>query len=683
LTVRFSSDEKPDVKEALKDIKDYPENSGTPIVAGPEVRTYTFRRPDTVASSEIRHVFLQPTNAAGATFEIESLRMVFRREHLAGIASGVSWQGLAGVFQETLVSRSPEVVGLELDVPARPWLDLAVGTVEDGPVGFRVSLRRAGGGDAVVLMERTVTTPHRWEDASVDLSAFAGQKVGLDLAVSADQAGRLGFWGAPVVRSRGSMPRPAVDVPKALGEPPQGVILVWADTLRQDHLDVYGYHRPTAPAVRRMAAEGALFANCLVQATWTKVSTPSLMTSLYPTSHGVTTWDDRLASSPVRLAEVYRDAGYATFSFASNDFTGQMTNLHKGFEQVHEVGSLPDRKRNKTARVGMDRLFAWLEPRRDVPFFAFLSVLDPHDPYKPYAPYDTLFADPARDKEHERQTEAVRKRITIPFLQRFGMPSRDELLAERIDPAAYISHNRDLYDGAIRGLDAEMARLMERLRAWGLDRKTLVVFTSDHGEEFLEHGRTFHGQSTYGELSNVPLIFWRPGAIRAGTVVPEVVETIDLMPTLLAMSGLPGPAAMQGQTLAPLLAAPRAGDSTTKVSGPGWQSRPAITEQIKARDDRPPLDIESVAVVAEGWKLIHHTRRYPPRPEFELFDFSKDRLDTTDVAAQHPEVVTRLTRELEAWRKKAAAAKVKPDAETAKALSAEDLERLRALGYVQ
>ena len=79
-----------------------------------------------------RHVYLVPTNAAGATFEIESLRLVFRREHLAGIASGVSWQGLAGVFQETLVSRSPEVVGLELDLPARPWLDLAVGTVEDG-----------------------------------------------------------------------------------------------------------------------------------------------------------------------------------------------------------------------------------------------------------------------------------------------------------------------------------------------------------------------------------------------------------------------------------------------------------------------------------------------------------------------------------------------------------------------
>jgi arylsulfatase A-like enzyme len=432
-----------------------------------------------------------------------------------------------------------------------------------------------------------------------------------------------------------------------------------------------------------MAAAGTLFENCLVQATWTKVSTPSLMTSLYPTSHGVTTWDDLLASSPVRLAEVYRDAGYATFSFASNDFTGQMTNLHKGFEQVHDYSSLPDRKSSKTARVGMDRLFAWLAGHRDVPFFAFLSVLDPHDPYKPYPPYDSLFADPAREKEHERQTDAARKRIAVPILQRFGMPSRDELLAAGVEPEAFVKHNRDLYDGSIRGLDAEVGRLLERLRAWGLDGRTLVVFTGDHGEEFLEHGRSFHGQSTYGELNRVPLVFWWPGAIPAGAVQDEVVETIDLMPTLLEMSGLRGPAAMQGQSMVSLLAPLAGGRSTVQPAGGGWQPRPAITEQIMARDDVPPLDLESVAIVAYGWKLVHNTRRHPPRPEFELFDFNKDRLDTTNVAAQHPAVVQRLTRELEAWKKKAMGARVRPDAETAKTMSAEELERLRALGYVQ
>jgi arylsulfatase A-like enzyme len=684
LSVRFSEEEKPDLTQVKQGLQDYPEQSGTPIVAGPEMRTYTFRRPDTVTSSEMRHVYLQPTNTAGASFEIESVRFVLRREHIASIASGVSWQGLSGIFQETLVARSPEVLRFDLALPARPWLDLAVGTIEDAPVTFRAAVLRQGGSEQV-LLEQTVTTPHRWEDVPLDLSAFAGEKVSLSLAIVGERPGTLGFWGAPVIRSRGAAPAPQI-ASEAPGEPPQGVILVWADTLRRDHLDAYGYERETAPVLRRMAAEGARFENCLTQATWTKVSTPSMLTSLYPSSHTVTTWDDRLPSTAVTLAEVYRDAGYATFSYASNGFTGQLTNLHKGFEQVHEDLSLPDRKTSKTARVGMDRLFAWLEMRKDAPFFAFLSVLDPHDPYKPRPPYDTLFADAQREKEHERQTEAVRKLITIPFLKRFGMPSREELVSAGVDPEAWVSYNRDLYDGSIRGLDAELGRLFERLRALGLEKKTLVVFTGDHGEEFLEHGRTFHGQSTYGELNAVPLVIWRPGSIPTGVVVPEVVETIDLMPTLLALAGLRGPSAMQGRSLVPLLAQPAGSASasgTVRAASGAWQPRPAITEQIRARDDRAPLDIDSVAIVTDGWKLIHNTKRYPPRPEFELFDFHKDPLDSRNVASDHPEIVERLSRELAAWRKKADAERLKPDAEATKAMSGEELERLRALGYVQ
>src|SRR5262245_10139259 len=683
LAIRFSGDEKPDVKDIQQALQDSPEESSTPIVAGTETRTYSFRRPDSVTSAEMRHVFLRPTDVAGASFEIESVRLVMRREHVASIPSGVSWQGLSGVFQETLVARSPEILRFDVALPARPWLDLAVGTIEDAAVTFRAAVSRRGGSPQVML-ERTITTPHRWEEVPVDLSSFAGESVSVSLEVVGQSPGTLGFWGAPVIRSHGAPPAPRTTTER-LGELPQGVILVWADTLRRDHLDVYGYARETAPVLRRMAAEGARFENCLTQATWTKVSTPSMMTSLYPTSHTITTWDDRLPSTAVTLAEVYRDAGYATFSYASNSFTGQLTNLHKGFEQVHEELSLPDRKTSKTARVGMDRLFAWLDTRKDAPFFAFLSVLDPHDPYKPRPPYDTLFADGRRAKEHERLTEAVRKRITFPFPRRLGMPSRAELVPAGVDPEAWVSYTRDLYDGSIRGLDAEMGRLFERLRALGLESKTLVVFTGDHGEEFLEHGRTFHGQSTYGELNSVPLLIWRPGSIPAGLVVPDIVESIDLMPTLLALGGLPGPAAMQGQSLVALLAGPggRGASGTVRAASNAWQPRPAITEQIQARDDPPPLDTNSVAIVADGWKLIHNTKRHPPRPEFELFEFHKDRLDSRDVAQDHPELVERLGRELAAWQKKAEAERLKPDVESTKAMSGEELERRRALGYVQ
>jgi arylsulfatase A-like enzyme len=496
----------------------------------------------------------------------------------------------------------------------------------------------------------------------VDLAPYAGRKVALSLSLSAEQAGAIGLWGAPVVRSRGA----------ARADAPQGVILIWADTLRRDHLDVYGYGRKTAPVLTRMAGEGTLFEDCLTQATWTKVSTPSLLTSLYPTSHGVRSWDDRMASSPTTLAEVYRDGGYATLSFASNNFTGQMTNLHQGFEQVFEDASLPDRKSSKTFRPGMDVVLPWIEAHRDVPFFVFMSVLDPHDPYKPYPTYDSLWADPAHAKEHERQTDHARKFIAVPFLKQFGMPSREEMVKAGIDPEAYVAHDRGWYDGSIRGMDAELGRLLERLRALGLEKKTLVVFTSDHGEEFLEHGRMFHGQSAYGELNRVPLVLWGPGHVSAGAKVKETVEIIDLMPTLLAMSHLPPPPEMQGRSLLPLLA--RTGE---------WASRPAITEQRAAKGDPPPLDTDSFAIVAGGFKLIHNPRRHPPKPEYELFDYRNDPLDQKNVAAQHPDVVERLSRELQAWQAKAAAAQPKPDADAAKTMSGEELERLRALGYIQ
>jgi diadenosine tetraphosphatase ApaH/serine/threonine PP2A family protein phosphatase len=186
----------------------------------------------------------------------------------------------------------------------------------------------------------------------------------------------------------------------------------------------------------RLAAEGTLFQDCVGQASWTKVATPSLMTSLYPTSHGVLDFFDRLPASAVTLAEAYRDAGYATLSLSSILFTGKFTNLHQGFEEVHEDGSLPDRRSSKTAREYVDRLLPWLEAHRQLPFFVFLHVSDPHDPYKPYPPYDTLWADASKSEPHEREAKEVKEFIGDPLMKLFGMPTRAELVEAGIDPQA-------------------------------------------------------------------------------------------------------------------------------------------------------------------------------------------------------------------------------------------------------
>ena len=164
-----------------------------------------------------------------------------------------------------------------------------------------------------------------------------------------------------------------------------------------------------------------------------------------------------------------------------------------------------------------------------------------------------MWADPAKREAHHQDLEAVRKVISDPLLKLFGMPTRAELVKAGLDADAYVKHDVDWYDGSIRGLDTEMGRLFERLKGLGLDDRTLVVFTADHGEEFLDHGRTFHGQSVYGELTQVPLMMRWPGVLPAGRVVDEVVQTIDVMPTLLAISGLTAPPEIQGQSLVPLV----------------------------------------------------------------------------------------------------------------------------------
>lgn len=670
LYVHFESAEEPELEIVTEQSAIWPWTIGTPILAGEEMRTYRLppMPPETNDSASIRHVMLRPTDVPGARFEIESVRLIFRREYLASIPAGLSWQGLSEVFRETLVAQTPETLELNLRLPEEPWLDLALGTVDEIPVTFRVAVAPAGASEQTVL-ERTVTTPDRWETVAVDLTAFGGKEVAMSLALESEREGVVGLWGSPVVRNRGTPP--VLDSSGAgAPEPPLGVILIVADTLRLDHLQVAGYDRETSPNLRRMAAEGVLFKDCQAQGTWTKASFPSLITSLHPFSHGVIEFDSLLPSSAVTLAEVYRDAGYATLSLSATSFTGRFTNMHQGFEELHESTSLTGELPNKTAREFVDRLLPWLETHRDVPFFVQLHLFDPHHPYGTHGFYNTLWADAGtRQVQHQRRGKVV-PLVADPLLQFVGMPNREELVRAGIDPDDFVANDKNLYDASIRATDAEIGRLFGQLRTLGLDRRTVVVFVSDHGEEFLDHGGTYHGQSVYGELSNVPLIFWGPGRVPEGAVVEPTVQTIDIMPTLLKLSRLPVPETLQGQNLLPL---------TELRERPAFTTKAAISHIYGP----PPRDQEMLAVVMDGWKLIHNSKRPDGVPEFELYRQAEDPLQRHDVAAEEPEVVERLAQILADWRKTTEGARLKSDDEMASELSAEELQRLRSLGYIQ
>ena len=347
-------------------------------------------------------------------------------------------------------------------------------------------------------------------------------------------------------------------------------------------------------------------------------------------------------------------------------------------EVLHERASIIE-EGSKTARPFVDRLLAWLEVHQEGPFFVFLHAMDPHSPFEPRVPYSTLWADPAKKEEHERELDRAREIMPDGLMKEQGMLTREEMEQAGIDIEPFLAYEHDWYDGSIRGMDAEIGRLLEKLGQLGLEKKTLVAFISDHGEEFLEHGRHWHGNTVYGEMTNVPLILSWPGRLPPGKVVRETVESIDLMPTLLELSLLPVPETLQGQSLLPLLA--EEGDQARER----WQSRPVFSERVTqaSRVSTAATEVDSFAIVSEGWKLIHNVRKPDDFPEYELFDHDNDPLNLKDLAPENPEVVKRLSQQLEQWHEQALSARLPSDDDFQGGLSTQELERLRSLGYIR
>ncbi|MCG8460064.1 MAG: sulfatase-like hydrolase/transferase [Holophagales bacterium] len=693
----------PSLAQVVKRIEEWPITS--PMILSRQAKTYTvvldrvFTYELPLAKSAIDHVLVRPTNEAGAEFAIESVRFVFRSEHLASIPSGPGWQGIREVFRESVAARPPEALVYELALPERPWLHLAVGIGEAAGKGssctFRVRVSPAEAGvvddrakesaddtaaGGITVAEITVADGEAWKPDRIDLGAWAGRRV--QLRFEAELTGEVSpgeavvLWGAPTIRSALADEGVGSEVPGRVGSgSPRAVVVFLADTLRSDHLEAWGYHRETAPTLSRLATEGVRFQDAIAQATWTKASVSSLLTSLYPSTTGVTDLNDRVSVAETTLAEAFRAAGYATFATSSVPFTGQLTNLHQGVELLYEFGAaeLDAEFQSKSSGVWVDRYLEWLELHRDVPTFALVHVMDPHSPFRPEAPWDTRWASEEDAARFAEQSEQVRPHIEDPLLRRFVAPTREELLRAGVDEESFVHHQKSWYDGSIRGLDENLGRLVTRLEALGLEEDSILAFVSDHGEEFLEHGQHWHGQTVYGEVTNVPLVFWgepiRRLGVPAGRVIDSTVQNLDLMPTLLELAGLPIPERVQGRSLVPLMI----GDEPVRAV-------PAFSEQWGQPED--PGDLTSFAVVKDGWKLVWYPGPPEARAEFELYDHRDDPLNLRDLAGQYPERVDELAALLRQWRKWAEARKLDEE-EALEGIDAAELERLRSLGYVE
>lgn len=386
------------------------------------------------------------------------------------------------------------------------------------------------------------------------------------------------------------------------------VMIIGVDTLRPDHLGCYGYSRDTSPCIDNLAAHGVLCENAVSQSPWTLPSFASVFTSLYPTQHGAVQLSNGLRSSFPTLAEIFRERGYATGAVINAPTLKPANRVNRGFDYYDTVP-----RGTRVADGTTTDVLTWIDGIGGQPFFMFAHYFDPHLPYSPPDPYNKMF-----DHDYEG-------RIGNSFdAEGFAEEKSERFRQMKVLTPEDWNHIRSLYDGEIVFADREIERLLRGLEERGLRNNTLVVFLSDHGEEFYEHGGFGHGHSLYNELIKVPLIFSLPARLPEGVRLARQVRLVDVAPTILDILGIEDDDGFEGVSLKLLL------EGKGVVDAPSTALLPPRVAFAEATTMGP----ESKSVVNYPWKLIYNMGTQE-RTLFNLDDDPEERHDrSTEETAQ-------------------------------------------------
>ncbi len=479
---------------------------------------------------------------------------------------------------------------------------------------------------------------------ALPLDEFGGQTVELSLLVEKSVRQRQARVAGPKPNPRGFEAEwhrgrlaELSPTPRQHRSDGPNLLLIVVDTLRADHLSLYGYGRETSPNLDRLASESLVFERASSQSSWTMPAVASLLTGLYPPEHGV---DEQQHLEPQfrTLPEILQENGFTTFAVSANSIVGKQEGFHQGFEKfIH----LPE------ASAGdVNLLFeSFVEENRDLRWFGYLHYIDPHDPY--------------------RAPGVAANRFTRGLKSRYGAQGDFKRLWRSVNfgrgrlkyTDADIEYLRAAYDEEIFYWDSEFATLIDKLRASGILDNTVVIVTSDHGEEFLEHGKLKHGIQLYDESIWVPLVIRAPDRLAPERRGGEV-ETLGIIHTALELLEI---------------------DGLTERSGGSWgakssRQRPAFSftnhALLAGRSGRG----EMVSVQDSEWKLIS----YLAMEAFELYNLKEDPGERMDRAAGKPEVAARYDQILDRWLESS-----KPLTKGKGDPSQGTIEKLRALGYLQ
>lgn len=569
------------------------------------------------------------------------------------LARGMAASGLETA--EILYRLHQPVERLKVDVPPDGVLDTALGLspqllrwpgAEEGvEVMFEIG-RVDSSGEVRALLRRRVelgtgAARKPWHPVRIDLAEDAGRSVELIFRKSVRMAdgspgapvfeldpADLVFWRLPRVR------------PRRLET--KNVLLISLDTLRADHLGFMGYGRDTSPNLDRLAGSSVVFNRCFSQAPWTTPSHFSILTGTLPATHRAVapfwaetrTWN---AAVP-HLAEMLREAGYLTGAFTTRGAVSPAFGFFAGHDFYNET--------TEQGGTDVEEIFAkaagWIEQHADRSFYLFLHTYEPHWPF-----------------------------IDRHFVDAEGIAADD--------PAFEVA----LYDGDIRRADLHLGKVLDALERAGLRDETLIVVTSDHGEEFAALSSreiaspTYfgHGHTLYDDLLHVPLVIagMEDGAGAGRTArVDAQVRSIDILPTLLDALGLAAAGSVEGVSLLPWISGERADDLPSLSGAPTYG-----TERVGLRDG--------------GWKYIRrlsyghlaHSPGHPLTPPHELYDLGADPGETRNLAKERPEMLETLGRRLDALQPEAASVEGGHPDGPPDGPDAALRESLRSLGYIR
>ncbi len=602
-----------------------------------------------------------------SSIDILSVTLVPKAALYAEETVGVRTETRSDAHRRALYTHVPGRIEYRVRVAESARLDVGLGVLrEDVPVDFRITATPEGGEAETLLEERHADREH-WAQRSVDLSTLGGQTITLTLQADAEKAGTVAFWAAPTISA-----------PQQASKP--NVIFYVIDGGGADYMSVYGYNRRTTPYMEKLAAEGVVFERAYSNSSWSKPSTTSFMTSLQNSVLGNTRGRfDPLPEEAVTMAQHFHRAGYQAAVFTSNAWAGSMSSLDRAVDVMRDAGT----EKDATSSVELhEDYWNWRNEYPGTPYWVHFQTTDVHSEYRDdtVALFAGLFLSPDQEKTwwefHERLDEEGGHGVYSEAYEKTGI--------SRVD---FFSLQQRIYDQNMVHNDYQLGRLVERLKAEGEWENTLLIIGADHSIRAAVDDVGIAIQDTVPprwaspifrpSISRVPLIFVWPGHIEGGQRFSDPVSMIDVLPTVLDLVGLPQPEAKQGRSLAPLLLG--MGDV---------ESRPVIFDEFEL-DSRTGELQGTIEVVDGRWGAslwigpeAEDEDRRRPMPLL-LFDLWNDPWCLKPVNDEHPDLVEKYTAFLEAqWEAHQALAQhFTPGGDVA--LTPEQLETLRALGYIQ